>query len=66
MNRGLTLTKKAKNPSTSKATVTKKEDLVKVRLLKRNKTARKRVIPSKSGCWHHKCETGVCWGYIIS
>jgi hypothetical protein len=46
---GMTSIKKAKNPSTSKPTVTKKDNSVKVRLFERNKTAKKWVNPSSVG-----------------
>ena len=43
---GMASTKKAKNPSTSKSTVIKRDNSVKVRLLEGNKTARKPVSSS--------------------
>jgi hypothetical protein len=43
---GMTSIKKAKNPSTCKSTVIKRDNSVKVRLLKGNKTARKWVSHS--------------------
>jgi hypothetical protein len=43
---GMASIKKAKNPSTSKSTVIKRDDSVKVRLLEGNKTARKPVSSS--------------------
>ncbi len=44
---GMTSIKKAKNPSMSKSTaVIKRDNSVKVRLLKENKTARKQISPS--------------------
>jgi hypothetical protein len=43
---GMASIKKAKNPSTSKSPVIKRDNSVKVRLLKRNKTARKLVSSS--------------------
>jgi hypothetical protein len=46
---GVTSIKKTKNPSTSKATVIKRNNSVKVRLLERNKTARKQVRLSSVG-----------------
>ncbi len=43
---GMASIKKAKNPSTSKSTVIKRDDSVKVRLFEGNKTARKPVYSS--------------------
>ncbi len=43
---GMALTKKDENPSTSKSTVIKRDNSVKVRLLEGNKTARKPVSSS--------------------
>jgi hypothetical protein len=43
---GVTSIKKAKNPSMSKSTVIKRDNSVKLRLLKKNKTAKKQVSPS--------------------
>ena len=43
---GMASIKKAKNPSMSKSTVIKRDNSVKVRLLKGNKTARKPVSSS--------------------
>jgi len=46
---GITSIKRARNPSMNKATVIKKVGFVKVKLLKRNKTAGKWVGPSSVG-----------------
>jgi hypothetical protein len=43
---GMASIKKAENPSTSKSTVIKRDNSVKVRLLEGNKTARKPAISS--------------------
>ncbi len=66
-SKGSSSVKKAKIPSKSSVTVTKRYGHIKVRSLVRSQTAVRPASPtSVGGCWHSKCATGVCWGYIIS